>query len=336
MAATHESGLTRRGFLLGAGVTVGAVAAGCGPLPFSQPAATPSAGPVRIKLSTVASGATGFLTHVMTQRKINERYNLELDLVSADPAAAERAVLFKQVDAGLFPILSAARANSEGQAVTLFGPLLWNHNYGLTFADRPYTRLADLRGKKIATLDPISSTYQSTLVLAKEQGLDFEKDFKVVTSPPPAVIAFLQRGDVEGIIHFEPNIGNLLTTAKYKVFFEENAEWKRLTGQNMFFVGLAAFDTWLKANGDGARRLVQAVLKTAQTIRADATVFQQYADFLGLDSPAKVKAAQERMTAIYPTEWNQAAADNAESLVKRAIELKILAKAPGRRVTAVL
>ncbi len=333
---TNTNGLTRRGFLLSAGAALGALAAGCGPLPSSQPAATSTAGPARIKLSTVASGATGFLTHVMTQRKINEKYNLELELVSADPAAAERAVLFKQVDAGLFPILSAARANSEGQAVTLFGPLLWNHNYGLTFADRPYTRLADLRGKKIATLDPISSTYQSTLVLAKEQGLDFEKDFKVVTSPPPAVIAFLLRGDVEGIIHFEPNIGNLLTTGKYKVFFEENAEWKRLTGQNMFFVGLAAFDTWLKANGDVARRLVQAVLKTAQTIRADATVFQQYADFLGLDSPAKVKAAQERMTSIYPTEWNRTTADNAESLVRRAIELKILEKAPGRRVTAVL
>lgn len=328
--------VTRRRFLLGAGATVGALAVGCGPLPSPQPGATASAGPARIKLSTVVSGATGFLTHVMTQRKIHERYHLELELVSADPAAAERAVLFKQVDAGLFPILSAARANSEGQALTVFGPLLWNHNYGLTFIDRPYNRLADLRGKKIATLDPISSTYQSTLVLAKEQGLDFQKDFSVVTSPPPAVIAFLQRGDVEGIIHFEPNIGNLLTTGKYKVFLEENAEWKRLTGQDMFFVGLAAFDSWLTANKDAARRLVQAVLKTAQTIREDATVFQQYADFLGLDSPAKVKAAQDRMTPIYPTEWTPATADNAESLIKRATDLKILDKAPGRRVTIVL
>ncbi len=337
MEATDErNGVTRRGFLVGVGATVGALAVGCGPLPSAQPAASPSAGLARIKLSTVASGATGFLTHVMTQRKINERYNLELELVSADVAAAERAVLFKQVDAGLYPILSAARANSEGQAITVFGPLLWNHNYGLTYADRPYTRLADLKGKRIATLEPISSTYQSTLVLAREQGLDFQKDFQVVTSPAPAVIAFLQRGDVEGIIHFEPNIGNLLTTGKYKVFLEENAEWKRLTGQNMFFVGLAAFDSWLQSNQDAARRLVQAVLKTAQTIREDPTVFQQYADFLGLDTPTKVKAAQDRMTPIYPTEWNRATADNAESIVKRALELKILDKDPGRRLATVL
>ena len=284
----------------------------------------------------MTSGATGFLAHVMIQRRIDAQYNLELDLAAADPAAAERSVLFKQVDAGLFPILSAARANTEGQEISIFGPLLWNHNYGLTFTDRPYMRLADLRGKRIATLDPISSTYQSTLVLAREQGLDFQKDFQVVTSPAPAVIAFLQRGDVEGIILFEPHIGNLLTTGKYKVFLEENAEWKRVTGQNMFFVGLAAFDTWIKANRDVARRLVLALLKAAQTIRDDPSVFQQYADFLGLDTPAKVKAAQERMRAIYPTEWTRAEADNAESIIKRAVDLKILEKAPSRRVTMVL
>lgn len=324
--------LTRRDFLVGLGA---AVATGCGPLQ-AQPAASPSPSLAKLKFATVTSGATGFLAHVMIQRRIDAQYNLVLDLAAADPAAAERSVLFKQVDAGLFPILSAARANTEGQEISIFGPLLWNHNYGLTFTDRPYMRLADLRGKRIATLDPISSTYQSTLVLAREQGLDFQKDFQVVTSPAPAVIAFLQRGDVEGIILFEPHIGNLLTTGKYKVFLEENAEWKRVTGQNMFFVGLAAFDTWIKANRDVARRLVLALLEAAQTIRDDPSVFQQYADFLGLDTPAKVKAAQERMRAIYPTEWTRAEADNAESIIKRAVDLKILEKAPSRRVTMVL
>lgn len=328
------SRLTRREFLAGASVAAAALA--CGPLGSSQPSPSASSGPSRIKLSTVSSGASGFLTHVMLQRKIEAQFNLQIEVVSADPAAAERAVLFKQVDAGLYPIISAGRANAEGQPITIFGPLLWNHNYGLTYVDRPYSKLSDLKGKKIATLEEISGTYQSTRVLAKEQGLDFQKDFQVITSPAPAVIAFRQRGDVEGIIHFEPNIGNLLTTGKYKVFFEENAEWKRLTGRDMFFVGIAAFESWLKDNRDAAKRLVQAQLKTAQVIKDDPAVFQQYADFLGLDTPAKVKSAQERMANIYPREWNKALAQNADSIVKRAVELKILDKPPGRQVTTVL
>jgi ABC-type nitrate/sulfonate/bicarbonate transport system substrate-binding protein len=345
-----QSWVSRRAFLASLGATLGAVAAGgCRTAPSAPltatadatspgssvaPAAEPQA--VRIKFATVASGAVGFLTHVMAQRKIDTKHGLALDLAPADPAAAEKALLVKQVDAGLFPIISAARANSEGQPIRVFGPLLWSHNYGLTYADRPYSKLADLKGKKIATLDPISGTYQATQLLAAAEGVNFEKDFQVVTSPAPAVLAFLDRGDVEGIIHFEPNIGNLLTTGKYRVFLDYNAEWERLTGQNMFSIGLAAHEPWIAEHRDIARRLLEASLDSAQVINADPSLFEQYAAYLGLDTPAKVRAAQERMPKIYPTEWNQAIAENAESIIKSAVEQGILDRTPDRPVTVML
>jgi NitT/TauT family transport system substrate-binding protein len=321
--------LTRRAvFLLGAGAALGALGAG-------ESGAGPSAGG-RVRMATVSSGAVGFLTHVITRRKIDAGYGLSLDLVPTDPAAAEKMVLLRQVEAGLFPIISAARIINEGQSFSVFGPLLWNHNYGLTYADRPYRRLADLKGKRIATLDTISSTYQSTQVLAAAEGVNFPNDFHVVTSPAPAVLAFLQRGDVEGIIHFEPNIGNLLTTGKYKVFMDINAEWKRLFGQRMFSVGLAAHDQWINQHRDVARRLVQTILAGARAIHDDPTAFQQYADYLGLDTPAKIKAAQERMPGIYPTEWTRETVDGAELVIRHALKLGILEKAPARRVAVVL
>ncbi len=319
--------LTRRSlFLLGAGAALG----------FLRTAASRASPLARVRLATVSSGAVGFLTHVISRRTLDARYSLTLDLVPAEPAAAARMVLLKQVDAGLFPIISAARVINEGQSLSVFGPLLWNHNYGLTYADRPYRRLADLRGKRIATLDAISSTYQSSQLLAATQGLNFANDFQVVTSPAPAVLAFLQRGDVEAIIHFEPNIGNLLSTGKYKVFMDINTEWKRLFGQRMFSVGLAAHDQWINQHFDVARRLVQAVLAGARAIREDPEVFQQYADFLGLDTPAKIKAAQERMPGIYPTEWTRETAEAAELVIRHAVRLGILEKAPVRRVAVVL
>ncbi len=338
MMDTVSRPITRRSFLLfAAGIALGASGAASGAIQNPRHRAEAATHqPATIRFSTVASGAVGFLTHVVSQRKIDARYGLTVDLVPSDPAAAEKMVLLRQVDAGLFPIISAARVNNEGQPITVFGPLLWNHNYGLTYADRPYQRLADLKGKRIATLDAISSTYQSTQVLAASEGLNFPGDFQVVTSPAPAVLAFLQRGDVEAIIHFEPNIGNLLTTGKYKVFLNLNAEWKRLTGQRMFSVGLAAHDQWITRNPETARRLVQMILEGARTIRNDPTVFQQYADYLGLDTPAKVKAAQERMPEIYPTEWNTAIAGGAESIIKHAVRLGIVEKAPSRRVVVVL
>lgn len=320
----------------GASAQPGWWAAGAGVQSPPLRAAAAPGRPAAVRLATVASGAVGFLTHVAAQRKIDARYGLTLDLVPSDPAAAEKMVLLRQVDAGLFPIISAARVNNAGQPIIVFGPLLWNHNYGLTYADRPYQRLADLKGKRIATLDAISSTYQSTQVLAAVEGLNFPADFQVITSPPPAVLAFLQRGDVDAIIHFEPNIGNLLTTGKYKVFLSVNSEWKRLTGQRMFSVGLAAHEQWIVQNMNTARQLVQVVLDAARTITNDPTVFQQYADYLGLDTPAKVKAAQARMPEIYPTEWNAGIAGGAESVIRHAVRLKLIEGMPSRRVVVVL
>lgn len=334
---TVSQPITRRSFLLfAAGAAVGATGIASGATRRTELRAEAAERPATVRFATVASGAVGFLTHVVSQRKIDARYGLTLDLIPSDPAAAERMVLLRQVEVGLFPIISAARVNNEGQPITVFGPLLWNHNYGLTYADRPYQRLADLKGRRIATLDAISSTYQSTQVLAAAEGLNFPADFQVVTSPAPAVLAFLQRGGVEAIIHFEPNIGNLLTTGRYKVFMSINAEWKRLTGQRMFSVGLAAHDQWITQHMDTARRLVRVILDGARTIRNDPTVFQQYADYLGLDTPAKVKAAQERMPEIYPTEWNAVIAGGAESIIRHAVRLGIVGKTPPRHVVAVL
>lgn len=347
---------TRRTFVVGLGAVLGAaVGAACTPsssptvpasappsaIPASAPvpkAASPAAigKPTVVKFPTGAAGAVGFAVEVMAKRKIDAKHNITLDIVPLDPAAAEKATLVRQVDAGIFPIISAARVNTEGQNLTVFGPLLWIHYYGLTYADRPYSKLADLKGKKVATLDPVSSGYQSTQVLAAREGLNFEKDFQVVTSPAPAVLAILERGDVEAIFQFEPNIGNLLTTGKYKTFLDYNEEWKRLTGQNMFSIGLAAHDDWVQQNRETAKRLVDAFLESAQLIQSDPTVFEEYASYLNLDTLAKVKAAQERMPRIYPTEWTPAIIENIQSMVQSAIELKILAKAPTRQYMVVL
>jgi len=103
-----------------------------------------------------------------------------------------------------------------------------------------------------------------------------------------------------------------------------------------FSIGLAAHQPWLDANRETARRLVTALLETAALVQRDPTVFEEYAAFLGLDTPEKIKAAQERMPRIYPTEWNEAIAGNVEQLIAKAVELRLLDKAPPRRVTVVL
>src|SRR6266481_119260 len=85
------------------------------------------------------------------------------------------AVVLRRADAGIFPVVSAARVNLIGEKIRLFAPALINHNSVVLQKESTATRLADLKGKRIGTLDRISMTYTSLATVAKMQGLDLEQ-----------------------------------------------------------------------------------------------------------------------------------------------------------------
>src|SRR5712692_9603357 len=138
--------------------------------------------------------AVGLLSEVIKENRLDEHNGIRLDVKYFDPAATEQAVVLRRVDAGIFPVVSAARVNLNGEKIRLFAPALINHNSVVLQKGSTATRLADLKGKRIGTLDRISMTYTSLATIAKMQGLDLEKDFKLTLSPPPVLMALFSRG----------------------------------------------------------------------------------------------------------------------------------------------
>ena len=122
--------------------------------------------------STGAGSAVGLLSEVIKKNRLDERNGVALDIKYFDPAAAEQAVLLRRADAGIFPVISAARVNLLGERIRLFAPALINHNSLVVPKGTIATRLADLKGKRIGTLDRVSMTYTSMATIAKMQGLD--------------------------------------------------------------------------------------------------------------------------------------------------------------------
>ncbi len=82
---------------------------------------TAETGPSSLEKAVFASpapgSAVGLLSEVIKEKKLDERNGLLLDVKYFDPAATEQAVVLRRADAGIFPVVSAARVNLIGEKI---------------------------------------------------------------------------------------------------------------------------------------------------------------------------------------------------------------------------
>lgn len=293
------------------------------------------AAPNEVKFATT-TGAVGLQTQVISRKGLAKAYDLSLSVNVLTPASAEKMVLLSQADAGPFPILSAAAVNTQGQDIICFGPLLYMHSYVLVWKEAPYQELSDLKGKRISLLNKFSGAYRGMQLIASWNGLDLEHDFQLVTSPPPAIITFLQRKQVDAIVMHEPLVSKLLASGKFRILLGMNDEWKKRMKGNWLFLALAAHRSWLERNTATARRLAEMILKSSRLIKEDPSLISAEADFLSLKTKGEIDLAVERMPKIFPTEWDAATIGNAMDAVHEGVQLKQIPAVPSFEFMRVL
>jgi len=267
---------------------------------------------------------------------LEKKYDVKLDIKVLDPAGAEKAVFLRQVDAGLFPVLTAADLQGKGQDILLFAPLLYMHTYLLVWQDAPYQSLAELRGKRIGVLDKVSGAYRGMQVLAARGGLDFERDFQPITGPPPALVTFLQRKQVDALAIHEPLATKLLAEGKFRIVMGLNDEWRKMAKGDWLFVCAGAHREWLDRNRPAARRLADMLLEAMRQLSRQPDLIEAEAPFLGLKTRAEIDLARERMPRIFPTEWSEATVAGAMEAVREAARLGQIKQVPAQEFITVL
>ena len=316
----------RRAFLRTAGAGLGLVAV------------SPRIGRAQPAALTFGSttGAVGLVTQAIKRLDLERKYDLKLDAKVLDPAAAEKAVLLRQVDAGVFPVLTAADVRDKGQDIVIFAPLLYIHIHLVVWNDSPAQTLADLRGKRIGILDKVSGAYRGLQVLAARGGLEFERDFQPVTGPPPALVTFLQRKQVDALAIHEPIVTKLLAEGTFRVVMGFNEEWKKAGKGDWIFVGAGAHRDWLTKNRAAAKRLADMLVDAERQLSRTPDLIEAEAEFLGLKSKADIELARQRVPRIFPTEWSDAAVAAAMEPVREAARLGQIKQVPAQELLTVL
>ncbi len=318
----HRTLVGRRTFLTMSAATLAGISL--------MPRLARGAQPPVVTFGTTSGGSTGLMTQAIRRFDLEKRYDVKLDMKAAQPAEAEKMVLLGQVNAGLMPVVSAADFNLKGQPLTVFTPNLYMHGFVLVWADASYQKLADLKGKKIGSLDKVAGLYRGMQVLCAREGMDYEKDFQLVTAPPPAVITFLERKQVEAIVTYEPLVTKLLADGRFRSILGMNDEWKKQTKSDWLFEGIAGHQDWIDKNRDVTRRVGEMCLEACRMIRKNPDIVEQEAEFLGLKTKAQIDLGKQRIPPFFPTEWNEAVIKDILVNVREAAKLGQIPGVPTR------
>jgi ABC-type nitrate/sulfonate/bicarbonate transport system substrate-binding protein len=183
-----------------------------------------------VNIATNASGQSGYIASLIEVKALDVKYGIKITNLMMDFTEAANAVKLGRAMASAMQPSTAVNLVKSGTDIRLITPQIWSGNSWVVKKDAPYKSLGDLKGKKIGNFARVTGAYFFSAVIAKERKLDIEKDFQNVPAETGALIALLERGEVEAINMFEPHTTRLILSGRYRVLLDFDIELEQIFG----------------------------------------------------------------------------------------------------------
>jgi NitT/TauT family transport system substrate-binding protein len=165
------------------------------------------------------------------------------------------------------------------------------------FAHEPYRTISELRGKRVAILDPESDGYYYMGIMAAHVGLDPQTDFEWVTSPGGNPMDLFAEGKADAFLAFPPepqelrdrNIGRVIISTV------QDKPWSQYLCCVLF-----SSTEFVRSNPIATKRYLRSVLKAADYC-ADAP--ERVAQRLVDAGFSRYEYALQTLTEIQYREW---------------------------------
>jgi len=292
-----------------------------------QPGAKAATGPQTVALATSATGQSGYLAELIETKGIAREHGLKINNMMMDFTEAGNALRLGRAVAGMMQPSTALNLRKAGTDVRLFVAQVWSGNAFVVRKDAPYKSLTDLKGKKIGNFSRVTGAYFFSAVIAKESGLDIEKDFKAVLVETGALLALLERGEVEAINMFEPHVARMILSGKYRVLVDFDSELQRIFGTPPLKTGFAVLKETAEKQPELVKAIRAAYIDGIKLIKSgqDKEFFQSKAkEFFGLSTPEQVAAGMKRNRENFADVWGPAFFEGQNKILQKGIALGLL------------
>ena len=295
-------------------------------LALAEPALAGQALPT-INIATSAAGQSGYIAALIENKKLDVKHGIKINNMMMDFTEAANAVKLGRTTASSMQPSTAVNLVKSGTDIRLITPQIWSGNSWVVRKDAPYKSFGDLKGKKIGNFARVTGAYFFSAVIAKEQKLDIEKDFQNVPAETGALIALLERGEVEAINMFEPHTTRLVMSGKYKVLTDFDIELENIFGAPP----LKSTVGMLKETVEKQPALVKAIRSAygdaIQVIKAgqDEEFFKSKAkELFNLSTPEEIAAGLKQNKANFADKWGESFFQSQNKILQSGISLGLL------------
>lgn len=208
----------------------------------------------------------------------------------------QRLLGIKAISVGLMTPEAALRANLNNIPIRLMQPYQTSHMFVLVHKDSPYKSAEELKGKSIALTSEVTTLYNLFDFVMRKRGFNIEKDFQLKKLGAPAIIAVLEKKEVEAGLIWESHVSRLVGSGKYRTLIGFRDELARLLNTKVLpVIWLAALEPWVKTGPEMVTKLRAAWTEAYRGVQGDEAHFQKYAKpFFGLEKSEEMSFAWPR------------------------------------------
>jgi ABC-type nitrate/sulfonate/bicarbonate transport system substrate-binding protein len=282
-----------------------------------------------VNIATAAAGQSGYIAALIDAKGIAAKHGLKINNMMMDFTEAANALKLGRAIASAMQPSTAVNLLKSGTDIRLIAPQIWSGNSWLVKKDSPYRSLADLKGKKIGNFARVTGAYFFSAVIAKEKKLDIEKDFQSIPAETGALIALLERGEVEAINMFEPHTTRLVLSEKYRVLLDFDVELEKLFGAPPLKSSVGMLRETVEKQPALVKAIRGAYVQAVKMIKAgqDKDFFEAKAkEFFNLSTPEQVAAGMKQNRQNFADLWGESFFQSQNKILQSGISLGLLPK----------
>ena len=282
-----------------------------------------------VNIATAAAGQSGYIAALIDAKGIAAKHGLKINNLMMDFTEAANAVKLGRAIASAMQPSTAVNLLKSGTDIRLVTPQIWSGNSWLVKKDSPYKSLADLKGKKIGNFARVTGAYFFSAVIAKEKKLDIEKDFQSIPAETGALIALLERGEVEAINMFEPHTTRLVLSDKYRVLLDFDVELGNLFGAPPLKSSVGMLRETVEKQPALVKAIRGAYVEAVKMIKAgqDKDFFEAKAkEFFNLSTPEQIAAGMKQNRENFADLWGESLFQSQNKILQSGISLGLLPK----------
>jgi ABC-type nitrate/sulfonate/bicarbonate transport system substrate-binding protein len=246
-----------------------------------------------------------------------------------DFTEAANAVKLGRATASAMQPSTAVNLLKSGTDIRLITAQIWSGNSWLVKNDSPYKSLGELKGKKIGNFARVTGAYFFSAVIAKEKKLDIEKDFQSIPAETGALIALLERGEVEAINMFEPHTTRLVLSGKYRVLLDFDIELEKLFGAPPLKSSVGMLKETVEKQPGLVKAIRGAYIDAIKMIKGgqDKDFFETKAkEFFNLSTPEQIAAGIKQNRQNFADLWGESFFQSQNKILQSGISLGLLPK----------